>query len=216
MQIASLVEALPLSRRLALAYAPAENRAPMLALLALDWRLAGIVRSSREPMLAQLRLSWWREQLGTDGVAWPDGEPLLAALRSWDGRHGALLPLVDGWEALTGDAPLESFVFEQLAEARAEGFAALAGEESAAVALRLGRNWALADLAARVSHPQERDAAHALARGQDWRGAHLPRPMRPLAVLHGLAARALRRGGNMDRIAPLDLVAALRIGLVGR
>lgn len=211
----SLPETLPILQRLALAYASGAARTPMLALLALDTRLAGIVRSSREPMLAQLRLAWWREQLGSDAAARPEGEPLLAALHSWNGRHGTLLPLVDGWEAMTGPAPLDGVVFEQLAEARAEAFASLAGD-AAATALRFGRNWALADLAARLSHPEERATALALARRQDWRSAHLPRAMRPLAVLHGLAARSLRRGRNMDRITPLDLVAALRIGVLGR
>lgn len=211
----ALLESLPPGRRLALAYAPAASRTPLLALLALDVRLAGIVRNSHEPMLAQLRLAWWREQLRQDGAGWPEGEPLLAALRSWNGGHGALVALVDAWEGMTGDAPLAPVVFEQLAQARAEGFAALAPGAAGDV-LRLGRNWALADLAARLSHPEEKAAALDLARAQDWRGAALPRAMRPLAVLHGLAARALRRGGNMDRIGPLDLLAALRIGLFGR
>lgn len=210
----SLVEALPMARRLALAYAPAEAREPLLAFLALDVRLAGIVRHSHEPMLAQLRLAWWREQLQQDGGAWPTGEPLLAALRSWNGRHGVLAALADGWEGMAGAAPLAPAVFEQLAQARAEGFAALA--DGHAEARRMGRNWALADIAARLSHPQEQAAALDLARRQDWRGASLPRTLRPLAVLHGLAARALRRGGNLDRISPTDLLAALRIGLVGR
>lgn len=210
----SLVEGLPTARRLALAYAPAGARMPVLALLALDVRLAGIVRHSHEPMLAQLRLAWWREQLQQDGTSWPEGEPLLAALKSWDGRHSALVPLVDGWEGMTGAAPLPGEVFERLAQARGQGFAALA--DGSPEALRLGKSWALADLAARLTHPEEKAAAVALARAQDWRGAWLPRALRPLAVLHGLAARALRRGGNMDRIGPGDLPAVLRIGLVGR
>lgn len=211
----SLLESLPPARRLALAYAPAAARLPLLAFLALDVRLAGIVRNSHEPMLAQLRLAWWREQLQRDGGAWPEGEPLLAALRSWDGRHDALVPLVDAWEGMTGAPPLDPAVFEALAQARGGAFAALA-DTRAAEALRLGRNWALADLAARLSHPEEKAAALALARAADWRAARLPAALRPLAVLHGLAARALRRGGNLDRIAPLDLLAALRIGLLGR
>lgn len=210
----SLLEGLPLARRLALAYAPAVERLPMLALQALDMRLAGIVRHSHEPMLAQLRLAWWREQLQQDGSAWPEGEPLLTALRSWDGKHAALIPLVDAWEGMTGVAPLAAEVFEKLAEARAEGFAALS--DGNAEALRLGKNWALADLAARLTHPEEKATALALARAQDWRGASLPRALRPLTVLHGLAARALRRGGNLDRIGPLDLLAVLRIGVFGR
>jgi hypothetical protein len=42
-----------------------------LALLALDARLAAILRGRREPIAAQLRLAWWREML--------DGRRRLAA-----------------------------------------------------------------------------------------------------------------------------------------
>lgn len=207
-----LIEGLPILHRLALSYAPASAREPVLALMALDLRLAGIVRSSHEPMLAQLRLAWWREQLGSDGSAWPEGEPLLAALRSWDGRHGELLPLVDGWEGMTGPAPLPASVFEQLAEARGRGFAAIARDEAA---LRPGRNWALVDLAFRLSNAEERKAAFDLARAQDWSRPRLPRALRPLAVLHAMAARSLRRGAQIDRMTPGDFAVAMRVGLLG-
>ncbi len=207
-----LLDAQPLPRRLALSYAPAATRAPMLAFLALDLRLAGIVRSSHEPMLAQLRLAWWREQLGSDGAGWPEGEPLLAALRSWKGGHGALLSLVDAWEGMTGPAPLPAEVFERLAEARGQAFTAIGKDEAA---LRPGRNWALVDLAFRLSHPEERAAVFALAKAQDWSRPRLPRSLRPLAVLHTLAARALRRGADMDRMTPGDFAAAMRVGLLG-
>ena len=53
----SLLETLPLRQRLALAYGTGEGRLALLGLLALDQRLAGIVRNSREPSLAQLRLA---------------------------------------------------------------------------------------------------------------------------------------------------------------
>ena len=79
----SLLGSLPVLHRLALTYAPARATRPTLALLALDARLAGIVRSASEPMLAQLRLAWWREQLEIDLTARPAGEPLLAVLESW-------------------------------------------------------------------------------------------------------------------------------------
>jgi phytoene synthase len=76
---------IPPLQRLALAYAPAKSRAPLIALFALDARLADIVRHAHEPMLAQLRLAWWREQLtgGSGGPA--SGDPLLALLREWLG-----------------------------------------------------------------------------------------------------------------------------------
>lgn len=208
-----LVETLPLPRRLALAYAPASSRLALLALLAFDMRLAGIVRASHEPMLAQLRLAWWREQLASDGTGWPEGEPLLAALRSWEGRHGALLPLVDGWETMTGAAPLPADAFEALADARGKGFAALV--QDPADARRMGRNWGLADIATHVSDPVEAETARTLALRQDWRPARLARALRPLAVLHVLARRGLRREAKTDRIGPADILAALRVGLTG-
>lgn len=209
-----LLEGLPLRQRLALAYAPAPYRLRLLGFLALDQRLAGIVRHSHEPMLAQLRLAWWRDQLSSDGSTWPSGDPLLGLLRHWQGGHGILSSLADGWEAMTGAAPLPSDSFEQLAQARAEAFSAVA-DNSAGDVMRLGRNWALADIAARLSHPEERQSALRLAQRQDWRSASLPRALRPLAVLHGLAARDLRKGGNQDKVSPLALLTAMRIGLTG-
>lgn len=212
-----LLESLGPVRRLALAYAPASIRVRFLALLALDARLATIVRNSREPMLAQLRLAWWREQLARDASTWPEGEPLLAALRSWENGHGALLPLVDGWEVMTGTPPLAGDVFLELAEARGSALAALADDpETAGEARRLGRNWALADIAGRLSNPQERDTVAALAKAQDWRWARLPRKLRPLAVLHGIAVRSLHAGENGVRVSPFSLLTAMRLGLLGR
>ncbi|MFA7603004.1 MAG: squalene/phytoene synthase family protein [Novosphingobium sp.] len=207
----SLLEALPPVQRLALAYAPARAREPTLALLALDTRLAGIVRNSHEPSLAQLRLAWWREQLRVPAAEWPRGEPLLMALRSWQGRHVALAALVDGWEYLTGAAPLPDADMLAFAAGRGEAFAALAdvvgaGHEAAA---RLGRRWALADLAANVSNAQERQVAARLL-AAEARPPRVARALRPLAVLHGLA---LRRPGSAPT---LTVLAALRLGLLGR
>lgn len=212
-----LLESLGPVNRLALAYAPQSTRLPLLALLMLDMRLAGIVRNSREPMLAQLRLAWWREQLSGDTSRWPEGEPLLVALRSWDGGHSALIPLVEGWEAMTGTAPLPEEAFLKLADARGAAFAALAGDDRVVDdATRLGRNWALADISGRLSHPDEQAMVMALAKAQDWRSARLPKRLRPLVVLHGLAARSLRGGGNGGRVSLFSLLAAIRMGLLGR
>lgn len=212
---AGLVEALPPLQRLALAYAPARARGPTLALLALDQRLAGIVRNSHEPSLAQLRLAWWREQLQVEPAAWPRGEPLLAALKSWGGRHAAAVELVDGWEYLTGAAPLPEADLLAFAQGRAEAFAVLAdvlGADRVPV-LRLARQWALADLAAHVAHPEERARAeHLLA--AEGKPPRVARALRPLAVLHGVAARGRDRRTPPARLAAL--LTALRLGLLGR
>lgn len=213
----SLVETLPPVQRLALSYAPKRGRHSLLGLLALDARLAAIVRSAREPMLAQLRLAWWREQLSAERANWPGGDPLLAQLGHWPGNVAVLAALAGGWEALTGAAPLPATAFEALAEARAAAFAELAtGAVERAAAERMARNWALADIAGRLSHPAERDAAVALARAQDWRREPLSRSLRPLAVLHGIAKGAIASGCQGEAISMSSFATAVRIGLFGR
>lgn len=216
----NLIETLPVLQRFALTYAPASSRAATLALLALDTRLAGVVRSASEPMLAQLRLAWWRETLAQDADALPEGEPLLANLKTWGGHHRALGALVDGWEAMTGKAPLGEQAMRDLADGRGTAFLALAeavGEGGHAdVVRRLTRNWALADIASRLSLPEERNTAFSLAKAQDWRRAKLPRALRPLIVLHGLAGRAVRRGDSLNELTPAAFLPAIRLGLLGR
>jgi phytoene synthase len=211
-----LEASLPVMQRLALSYAPRRARLPWLALLGLDAKLAGIVRSSREPMLAQVRLAWWRDVLAGSASALPAGEPVLAALASWQGRHLLLAPLAEAWGELAGEAPLDADAFLALAEARAGAFAALAdllgADQFAQAAGRMARAAALADLRGGVSHPQERAALAALVEEQDWRASRLPRVLRPLSVIHGLAARRTARVAN----GPLDLLTAVRLGLLGR
>ncbi|MCT2399569.1 hypothetical protein [Novosphingobium mangrovi (ex Huang et al. 2023)] len=218
-QFEGLIEVLPAVSRLALAYAPGPARVPTLALLSLDARLAGLLRHSREPMLAQLRLSWWRESLGRDQDEWPEGEPLLAALRSWNGRHKALTALVDGWEALTGPAPLSADALQVMAQGRAEAFAALAhalgrkGEAEAAY--RLGHQWGLADLSMRLANEQERTTAASLAAARGAGSMRVSRQLRPLLVLHGLAHRRMEKGADAAAISPAAMLKALRLGLLG-
>lgn len=203
--------------RLALAYAPAATLPAALGLFALDARLAGIVRASREPLLAQLRLAWWREQLSAPVGARANGEPLLALLDAWGEHRQALAALVDGWEALLGEAPLGPAALAEFVSGRAAGCAALAHcvgiPHDAAVAKRAGRSWAAADLAARLSHPDERQAARAMLDAMDWQRPVLTRALRPLAVLQALARRA--QGGEGLLARPGTLLVALRVGLLG-
>jgi phytoene synthase len=215
-----LVQSLPTVSRLALAYAPKSARAQTLALLALDARLAHLLRHSREPMMAQLRLAWWRESLGQSAANWPSGEPLLALLSSWQDKHQGLAALVDGWEAMTGPAPLPPTALEAMAQGRADAFAALAqalgrGQEREAVG-RLARSWALSDLAMRLGHASERDAAREMALADRARGVRVSRALRPLLVLHGLAARRLDRGEEAAATSPAAVLKAMRLGLLGR
>ncbi|WP_313440238.1 hypothetical protein [Novosphingobium sp.] len=216
-----LLPALPQTMRLALAYAPAPARLPTLSLLALDQRLAGLLRHSREPMMAQIRLAWWRETLDRDAAKWPEGEPLLAALRSWNGAHRALVPLVNGWEALTGEAPLAPEALEEMVNGRAAAFAGLAaalGRDGEAEAARgLGRRWALADLATKLNHPGESVVVRRLAQAEQGRSPRVSRALRPLAVLEALARDALAENGpGNGRGSARKVFMAMRIGLLGR
>lgn len=215
-----LEASLPPLQKLALAYAPTRAREPWLALMALDARLADILRQASEPMMAQLRLAWWRETLQGPAGRWPEGEPLLGALRSWGGGHTALGVLVDGWEAMTAPAPLGGGPLLQLAEGRGRALAALSsviapGREAAAE--RAGRRWALADLAGHLGNDAERGAVLSLLHAAEVRpGERLARPMRPLAILENLATRRAHRPADAAPHRPADLLAAIRIGLTGR
>lgn len=192
------IEALPVVSRLALAYAPAKAREAFLALLTLDASLAAVLRSTREPILGQLRFAWWREQLRVGPDAWLEG-------------------LVDGWEAMLGDPPMPGEAFIALSRARGQVFAALAARFGAAEepALTTGTRWSLADIAGKLSHPLEQQAARDLWQAQGMRRHRLPRVMRPLAVLDAVALSSGPLG-----IPPVPdrrmLFAGIRVGLLGR
>jgi phytoene synthase len=214
-----LVETLPLPQRLALAHAPRRLREATLGLFALDAHIANLVRKAREPLLTQARLAWWRERLEEPVGRRPKGDPLLDLLVSWREREAALVALVDGWEHLLTER-LDGAAMEGFAEGRAAGFvglAALAGEEGRGTsAAQAGTRWALTDLAAHLGNAEERgralDAAHATGR----RHVALPRALRPITVLDGLARRSLARGGVPLADGPFAGLAALRLGIVGR
>lgn len=178
-------------QRFALAYCPAQARSAWHGLLALDTRLADAARPGREPIAVQFRLAWWRDRFATAVSEWPAGEPLLDLLRDWDAERGAMGALVDGWEA------------------------AAVGEDGG-VALGAARVEAMAALARLLGCGEEQVVR---AAAWDWVRPHaagaapfLPRAMRPLAVLRGLAVREVRGGVRPVR----DLLAGMRIGLTGR
>jgi len=207
-------------QRLALSYAPARAREPWLALLALDARLAGIVRNSHEPMLAQIRLAWWRENFRKPLTQAPAGEPLLGLLAIWEREREALVLLVDGWEALIGQGPLKASSMLEMASGRGRAFGALARMTGAAAqaeaAAGMATVWALADLAAKLGSDAESGAARSLLAAHELTLTPLPRAMRPLAVLHGLARRASLRGERLGEPSPGAFATALRLGLLGR
>ncbi|MEP7221876.1 MAG: squalene/phytoene synthase family protein [Novosphingobium sp.] len=206
--------------RLALAYAPAAVREDWLTLLALDARLAAVVRQSREPVLGQIRLAWWRERLEGLGEAPPPAEPLLARIAALDGAAQAgqaLAGLVNGWEALLAEPPLTGESFNNFAVGRAQAISWIAtrhGADKAAAAV-LGRRWALADLALHLGDPAERDAAAALLTSLTPPPLQ-SRVLRPIAILEAVSVRALSGKGISALTSPSALVIAMRIGLFGR
>lgn len=206
--------------RLALASAPESDREIWRSLLQLDSLLGRIVAQAREPLLAQMRLAWWRDELGRPGGTHVGGAPALTLLRSvWRDEAKALAALVDGWEALLGDAPADRASVQAFAEGRGESCAAVAriigcpGAE--ADAETAGQVWGFADAACRVADADGRGRILAVA-GSLPRPKRLPPRLRPLTIIAGLSRRALARGGVAllgDRISPL---VAFRLGLLGR
>lgn len=214
---ADLVESLPPLARLALSYAPAVAREKWLTFLALDSRLAGVIRQAREPVLAQLRLAWWRDRLGQAPVERPRGEPLLARLEQWQGCEAALIALVDGWEALLSEPPLDAETLTVFADGRTRALAALAtrlGWPPESVEIT-ARRWALADLALHLGDEAAIATAQELLEATPAAGAVLPRSLRPLAVLEKVTVRAAGKGSVNALTSPMVLLVALRAGLLG-
>ena len=210
-----LLAELPPVKRLALSYAPSLARQATLALLALDERMAKMLRAAREPLATQLRLAWWRETLEQPRTEWPRGDPILDALRGWR-EPAALAPLANGWEALLAER-LTPTVIADFVDGRGQAFAGLArefGAEPAEDAAQAARVWALADLAANISDGDERELVVAYGRRQTM--PRLSPYLRPLAILAGLGARALEQGGTPLLAGPGSALMALRIGMTGR
>lgn len=212
---------LRLPQRLALVNSRANDRPIFQAVLGLDARLGQLVAGANEPILGQMRLAWWRDELRKDVAGRPKGDPVLDLIsRTWTDEASHLVALVDGWEALA--------VMETPGARSIEQFAAGRASALVSVAERIGsctppggvdvaaRRWALVDLAEHSSSGELRDLAFAEAEKVGAEPIRLDRSMRPLAVLDGLARRAISRGTPQlmgDRLSPL---AALRLGILGR
>ena len=212
---------LPRAQQLALAYTPRALRPALACLLGFDRTLGQLLATGSEPVLAQMRLAWWRDMLGKPAGERPRGNPLLSDLgRHWGGEERALLALVDGWENLLGDAPLprdDIAVFAQGRGAGFGGFARLAGQEShVAAADRAGQRWGLADFVGRASDAEERRRAASLFQISTGPAGGMPRSLRGLALLDGLAIRAMARGGGELLSDRASALAALRLGVFGR
>lgn len=207
-----VIAALGEAERLAIAYAPARLRRRYGALLALDALLGRVALSAREPLPAQVKLAWWREACARLPEA--REHPVLAALaNSWRADPRALVALVDGWEEIAVAQDGFAAATESLARARGAALAVCA-EEAETEARDAARVWTLLTLAGHAADAAERANMRAAARRIPPR--RLPRTLRPLAVLGGLARRALAADRAVllgDRLSPL---AAVRLGIFGR
>ena len=202
---ADFLATLPVERRLALAYAPPRARRLWLGLFALDARLGTIVHKAAEPMLTQIKLAWWRDELAKPQAERKRGEPLLQLLDEWGDDAACLAALVDGWELVLGEPAIRPDAALQFAEERARACQGLAerlqirADDIAPAA----RGWALADLGLALAEPV----------AYDWRGVRLPREMRPLRVLYGLASHSRGQGPLFS--GPIAALRAVRLGLLG-
>lgn len=197
------------AERLAAAYAPIGVGARWRTLLAFDANLRRAALLPAEALASQLRLAWWRDALAR--VALSNDYPVLQALsRDWTGSPGALLTLIDAWEAVALANPDEVESVEAVAGARANVLAGARESVAAGPALC----WTLVTLAPRASNRDKRRAM--LERALSVPYSPLPRDLRPLTVLAGLARRAARRDGGELLGDRLGALAAIRLGIFGR
>ena len=213
-----VISRLRLPQRLALSYAPRKTRAAFLAYFALDNALGEIIRQAREPMLAQIRLAWWRDMLANAGKERPQGNLLVELVKEWPPQSDALSRLVDGWESLLVDGPMDAVAIETFANGRAECFSDIACAFAPGCereAREAGKFWALVDLREGLSNAEERALAHGLAMEMLPARWPLPRALRPLLILSRLAHRALHRSEGAILSSKGDMLAAVRLGLVG-
>ncbi|MGN6376722.1 MAG: squalene/phytoene synthase family protein [Sphingomonas sp.] len=208
-------------RALALSYA-VEGRDAAAAILALDDRLATIMRRTRDPLTGQMRLTWWHNALTALDPAAAPAEPVLQALatealpRGVDGA--TLAAIVEGWEALL-EEPLTAAAVAQHAGRGRALFAAIGGAIGAAndPLDDAGAGWALADLARHLSDPALAQRAGEEARrllgaalGRRW-----SRRGRMLGALAHLARADLARP-DVPPGAPRRVLRLLRHRLTGR
>jgi 15-cis-phytoene synthase len=191
---------LPPASQIAIAYCPAEYRIQFELALALDHRLAQIVARTTEPMLGQMRLAWWRENFQVASLDRPKGDAVLDRISQlWMASSEPLIGLVDGWEMLLAEPPLTEAGAIAFAEGRAGALTASIGNADAgrvAAARSAARVWALADLAAKVSDPEERAMLVRIGLEQTASRQRLVPQARGLAVLGALGQRALKAGGR--------------------
>lgn len=218
----ALIDELPIAYRLALSYAPFRTKPVTLVLLSLDAKLGRIMANSQEPILVQIRFAWWRDELRKLPKDRLSGDPLLDLIgQCWAGSEAGLIAMVDGWEELLTEAPMPAVSVKNFAAGRAAAFVGLAELVGAGSTIEdttiAARYWAMADLQFRISDDAERETVRAQIDDlQDQQNGKLPRSMRPLAVLHGLARRSIETGEAEPVGSRYSILAAMRLGILGR
>lgn len=209
-------------RNLALAYALADRRGALTALLALDDALAAVVRTTREPMIGQMRLTWWQDALAKLDGATPPAQPILIALAAEVVPRGVsgerLAQLVDAWDVLIEEAELTEEALTRFADTRGRLFAVagvVLGEEAPLLG-EAGAGWALADLAGHLTDASTAARARVLAKSRLERAlaARWPSRVRPLGVLAQFARMDM--AGTPAPGSPLRLGRAVWHRLTGR
>jgi phytoene synthase len=189
-------------------------------LLALDVRLAEIVRQAREPMLGQIRLAWWRDLLSRDPADWPQGEPLVRHIADHLANSApALAAMATGWEFMLSAEALSRDQLTGYLTGRAGGYAAVAAKVAEGTRDRDAEAaatwWILGDTCTQLSREDEQAHLRDLARETHALRHRFEQNQRPLAVLAALGKRAFDRHEPVleGRVSAL---VALRVGMFGR
>lgn len=167
-----------------------------------------------------MRLAWWRDELAKPREHRPPGDAVLDAIgMHWSGAEAALSQLVDGWEVMLGEPPLTRDAAKSFANGRAAPFAFGAGAYRSDDWQRVhaaASRWALADAAANISDDKERQTFAELGMGWISNVGTIPRHLRGLAILEGLAVRSLKSSGAPLMAGRGAALLSLRLGIFGR
>jgi len=198
MSVADL-EVVPL-QRLILAYANAGSRTRFAFLFAFDNRLADALRGSTEVLITQMKLIWWRDVISMPVSDRPSGEPLVSALNSLalsSGEQQQLLSLIDGWEMLLNEFPLQEQELGKYSICRGESYFGFGLQKPLDDAQkRAAQSWALWDFARNCSDDQTRNLAFEKA-AKILNATPKPRfdrSGRPLSILCKLIERDVSSG----------------------
>src|ERR1700728_2956622 len=92
----ALVRAADKDRFLATLFAPAEHRAALHALYALNLEIARVREIVREPLAGEIRLQWWSDALAGIGAGDVGSNPVAAALLATIARYRLPKELLTG------------------------------------------------------------------------------------------------------------------------